>query len=213
MASAVGIVAVVLHLLRRNGDVFPVLSAPRIDLAADVFDFGRIAVRFVAAALGRIIRHEPGRVELLVNWKIGRGVSGVALLSESKYGYSTFGNELRMSLLRAPGSPDPGSSPAMSLRPLIEIAAEDERLHALAGRLRGAGGGEGETVAASATLRPLLLATLLEDDRGLAARPALLVSADDRSARDLAADLRAYLAPRRVRFLRQRRTWLSCEPC
>jgi alpha-mannosidase len=31
----------------------------------------------------------------------------VALLSESKYGFSTFGNELRMSLLRAPGSPDP----------------------------------------------------------------------------------------------------------
>jgi alpha-mannosidase len=32
---------------------------------------------------------------------------GVALLSESKYGYSTFANELRMSLLRAPVSPDP----------------------------------------------------------------------------------------------------------
>ena len=32
---------------------------------------------------------------------------GVALLSESKYGYSTFGNELRMSLLRAPKVPDP----------------------------------------------------------------------------------------------------------
>jgi alpha-mannosidase len=32
---------------------------------------------------------------------------GVALLSESKYGYSTFGNELRMSLLRAPKMPDP----------------------------------------------------------------------------------------------------------
>ena len=32
---------------------------------------------------------------------------GVALLSESKYGYSTFGNELRMSLLRAPKLPDP----------------------------------------------------------------------------------------------------------
>ncbi len=42
---------------------------------------------------------------------------------------------------------------------------------------------------ASATLRPLLLATLLEDEQGLAGRPALLVSADDRSARDLAADL------------------------
>ena len=32
---------------------------------------------------------------------------GVALLSESKYGWSTFGNELRMSLLRAPKVPDP----------------------------------------------------------------------------------------------------------
>ena len=59
---------------------------------------------------------------------------------------------------------------------------------------------------ASAMLRPLLLAALLEDDRGLAGRPALLVSADDRSARDLAADLRAYLAPRRVRFYPSRGT-------
>jgi alpha-mannosidase len=32
---------------------------------------------------------------------------GVALLSESKYGFSSFGNELRMSLLRSPKSPDP----------------------------------------------------------------------------------------------------------
>ena len=61
-------------------------------------------------------------------------------------------------------------------------------------------------VRASAMLRPLLLATLLEDDRGLAGRPALLVSADDRSARDLAADLRAYLAPRRVRLYPSRGT-------
>ena len=59
---------------------------------------------------------------------------------------------------------------------------------------------------ASATLRPLLLAALLEDDRGLAGRPALLVAADDRSGRDLAADLRAYLAPRRVRFYPSRGT-------
>ncbi len=55
-------------------------------------------------------------------------------------------------------------------------------------------------------LRPLLLASLLEDDRGLAGRPALLVAADDRSARDLAADLRAYLAPRRVRLYPSRGT-------
>ncbi len=95
----------------------------------------------------------------------------------------------------------------MSLRPLIEIAAENERVHALAGRVReAAAGGERVTVRASAMLRPLLLAALLEDDRGLAGRPALLVSPDDRSAGALAADLRAYLAPRRVRFYPSRGT-------
>jgi transcription-repair coupling factor (superfamily II helicase) len=95
----------------------------------------------------------------------------------------------------------------MSLRPIIEIAAESERLHALAGEARAATeGGAALTLRASATLRPLLLATLLEDERGLAGRPALLVSPDDRSARDLAADLRAYLAPRRVRFYPSRGT-------
>ena len=95
----------------------------------------------------------------------------------------------------------------MSLRPLIEIAAENERVHALTGRVReAAAGGERVEVPASAMLRPLLLAALLEDDRGLAGRPALLVSADDRSARDLAADLRAYLAPRRVRLYPSRGT-------
>jgi transcription-repair coupling factor (superfamily II helicase) len=95
----------------------------------------------------------------------------------------------------------------MSLRPLIEIAAENERLHALAGRVRdAAAAGEPVGVRASSMLRPLLLAALLEDDRGLAGRPALLVSPDDRSGRDLAADLRAYLAPRRVRFYPSRGT-------
>ncbi|HEX6152487.1 MAG TPA: CarD family transcriptional regulator, partial [Solirubrobacterales bacterium] len=95
----------------------------------------------------------------------------------------------------------------MSLRPLIDIAAENERVHALMSRVSAAaGGGEGETVRASTMLRPLLLAALLEDDRGLAERPALLVAPDDRSARDLAADLRSYLAPRRVRFYPSRGT-------
>jgi transcription-repair coupling factor (superfamily II helicase) len=107
----------------------------------------------------------------------------------------------------------------MSLRPLIEIAAENERVHALASRVRAAAG-EGQAplstdglqkrpaveVRASAMLRPLLLAALLEDDRGLGGRPALMVAADDRSARDLAADLRAYLAPRRVRLYPSRGT-------
>jgi len=95
----------------------------------------------------------------------------------------------------------------MSLRPLVEIAAENERVHALAGRvLAAADGGDPVEASASATLRPLLLATLLEDDRALAGRAALLVAADDRSARDLAADLRAYLAPRRVRLYPSRGT-------
>ena len=95
----------------------------------------------------------------------------------------------------------------MSLRPLIEIAAENERVHALAARVReAADGGEASSVRASTTVRPLLLAALLEDDRGLAGRPALLVASDDRSARDLAADLRAYLAPRRVRLYPSRGT-------
>ena len=32
---------------------------------------------------------------------------GVAVLTDSKYGYSAFGNTLRISLLRAPRNPDP----------------------------------------------------------------------------------------------------------
>ncbi len=95
----------------------------------------------------------------------------------------------------------------MSLRPLVEIAAENERVHALCGRTRAAvEGGEQISVRASTMLRPLLLAALLDDDRGLADRPALLVAPDDRSARDLAADLRTYLAPRRVRLYPSRGT-------
>ncbi len=95
----------------------------------------------------------------------------------------------------------------MSLRPLLEIAAESERLQALAADARAAAGGAGPlSVRSSSTLRPLLLAALLEDERGLAGRPALIVSPDDRSARDLAADLGAYLAPRRVRLYPSRGT-------
>jgi transcription-repair coupling factor (superfamily II helicase) len=95
----------------------------------------------------------------------------------------------------------------MSLRPLIEIAADNERVHALTSRVRdAAAAGEALDIPASSMLRPLLLAAILEDERGLAGRPALLVSPDDRSARDLAADLRAYLAPRRVRLYPSRGT-------
>ncbi|HEY5976880.1 MAG TPA: transcription-repair coupling factor [Solirubrobacterales bacterium] len=98
----------------------------------------------------------------------------------------------------------------MSLAPLIEIAAESERVHALGSEVRArveAPAAGAVSVRASAMLRPLLLAELLEDERGLAGRPALIVSPDDRSARDLAADLRAYLGGgRRVRFYPSRGT-------
>ena len=49
----------------------------------------------------------------------------------------------------------------------------------------------------SASLRPYLLASLIDADPE---RPALIVAGDDRAARDLAADLRAFLARRPVRF-------------
>src|SRR5207244_10458393 len=49
----------------------------------------------------------------------------------------------------------------------------------------------------SGSLRPYLLAGLLDLDP---TRPALVVVGDDRAARDLAGDLKAFLAPRLVRF-------------
>jgi len=99
----------------------------------------------------------------------------------------------------------------LSLLPLTELALANERVHELSGRVRDACGADAVAVCASATLRPLLLAALLSDDRGLEGRPALLVAADDRSARDLAADLRAYLAPRRVRYYPSRGTGYASQ--
>jgi transcription-repair coupling factor (superfamily II helicase) len=51
----------------------------------------------------------------------------------------------------------------------------------------------------SPSLRPYLIAALV-DDAAHADRPAIVVAGDDRAARDLAADLRTWLAPRPVRF-------------
>ena len=95
----------------------------------------------------------------------------------------------------------------MSLRPLLEAAHEDERFRSLAARLGGGASSDGPAGArVSATLRPFLLAALLEDDAALAGGPALLVTPDDRSARILAAELRSFLAPRRVRYYPSRGT-------
>jgi transcription-repair coupling factor (superfamily II helicase) len=56
---------------------------------------------------------------------------------------------------------------------------------------------EGGHAFVSASLRPFTIAALADRD---ASRPRLVVVGDDRAARDLAGDLRAWLAPRRVRF-------------
>jgi transcription-repair coupling factor (superfamily II helicase) len=56
---------------------------------------------------------------------------------------------------------------------------------------------EGGHAFVSASLRPFTIAALLDRDPH---RPALVVVGDDRAARDLAGDLSAWLAPRRVRL-------------
>jgi len=80
------------------------------------------------------------------------------------------------------------------LRPLLEAIAEDPAALALAR--------EGGEAFVSASLRPFLVAGLLDGTReGVAAdRPAVVVAGDDRFARDLAVDLAAWLRPRPVRF-------------
>jgi transcription-repair coupling factor (superfamily II helicase) len=91
----------------------------------------------------------------------------------------------------------------MSLRPLLEIATEHERFGSLASAVREGGS---VPVRMSASIQPYLLAALVEAPDGLAGRPVLVVAADDIGARDLARELRAYLAPRRVRYYPSRGT-------
>jgi transcription-repair coupling factor (superfamily II helicase) len=93
----------------------------------------------------------------------------------------------------------------MSLRPLLGIAEQSERLRALRGRLRSSGQ---ETIDAyiSGSMRPYLLAALIGGDADGPVAPVLVVAADDRSARDLAGDLRAFLAPRSVQVYPSRGT-------
>ena len=78
----------------------------------------------------------------------------------------------------------------MSLRPLLAYAHDDPAAAALA-----RDGGRGVRVAVAAPV-PGRGARRPSDAR----RPALVVAGDDRAARDLAADLRAWLRPRPVRF-------------
>jgi len=81
----------------------------------------------------------------------------------------------------------------MALRPLLSHLADDPAGLRLAR--------DGGRAFVSSSFRPYVIAALLDGvDGPLAGRPALVVAADDRQARDLAADLRQWLAPRPVRF-------------
>jgi transcription-repair coupling factor (superfamily II helicase) len=91
----------------------------------------------------------------------------------------------------------------MSLRPLLRIANESEPLAALREALRASA--EAVDAYVSSSLRPYLLAALVDDD-GAADRPVLIVAADDRAARDLAGDLKSFLAPRPVHIYPSRGT-------
>jgi transcription-repair coupling factor (superfamily II helicase) len=81
---------------------------------------------------------------------------------------------------------------APALRTLLGLAQEDEAPARLAR--------EGGHAFVSASLRPYMIAALSELDEAARRRPLMVVVGDDRAARDLAADLRAWLAPRRVRY-------------
>jgi transcription-repair coupling factor (superfamily II helicase) len=77
----------------------------------------------------------------------------------------------------------------MSLRPLLCHLTDADDGATLAR--------DGGAAFVSSSLRPYVLAAIADEERG---RPALVVAGDDRQARDLAADLRAWLHPRPVRF-------------
>jgi transcription-repair coupling factor (superfamily II helicase) len=75
------------------------------------------------------------------------------------------------------------------LRALLANADEDQQTAALAR--------DGGAAFVSQSLRPYLVAALLDRDPD---KPAIVVAGDDRAARELAGGLRAWLAPRMVRY-------------
>ena len=77
----------------------------------------------------------------------------------------------------------------MSLRPLLSHLTDVPDGVTLAR--------DGGRAFVSSSLRPYVLAALADED---VSRPTLVVAGDDRQARDLAGDLRAWLHPRPVRF-------------
>ena len=90
------------------------------------------------------------------------------------------------------GSGGGAASGAGALRSLLGLVQDDEPTLRLAR--------EGGHAFVSSSLRPYVIAALAEIDEAARERPTLVVVGDDRAARDLAGDLRAWLAPRRVRY-------------
>jgi transcription-repair coupling factor (superfamily II helicase) len=80
----------------------------------------------------------------------------------------------------------------MALRSLLGLIEEDPSAQRLAR--------DGGHAFVSSSLRPYTIAALADSGPAEQARPTLVVVGDDRAARDMAADLRAWLAPRRVRY-------------
>src|SRR5919107_58380 len=97
----------------------------------------------------------------------------------------------------------------MSLRQLLTYAHDDRDFEALSHAAGNGAGGAAERAFVSQSLRPYLVAALVDDHRD---RPALIVTGDDRSARDLAADLRAFLRPRLVRLYPARGVRYESQP-
>ncbi|MDQ6810590.1 MAG: transcription-repair coupling factor, partial [Actinomycetota bacterium] len=80
----------------------------------------------------------------------------------------------------------------MALRELLAHIDEDPAALALAR--------DGGHAFVSTSLRPYVIAALAEHDAPAGRRAQLVVVGDDRAAREVAGDLRAWLAPRRVRY-------------
>ncbi|HEY2141782.1 MAG TPA: transcription-repair coupling factor [Solirubrobacteraceae bacterium] len=84
------------------------------------------------------------------------------------------------------------ASASGALRSLLGLVQEDESARRLSR--------DGGHAFVSSSLRPYLIAALADIEWPTRERATLVVVGDDRAARDLAADLRAWLAPRHVRY-------------
>jgi len=96
----------------------------------------------------------------------------------------------------------------VTLRPLLELAYADDDFRALAAAAKRDGGASAH---ASGAIQPYLIAALASDDDALGGSPVVVVAPDDLGARDLARELAAYLAPRRVHHYPSRGTGYASQ--